>query len=872
MTSLARLLALTAVVASAACEAEQQPAAARNLDRAEDVAFLCLRQGISGVEGAALADCTSEPPERETEGFDLFAFVTLSSSGEVAVVRLPNDSGISGSVLDLDVRVPLPTGVAVGDLPGPIVAPDGGVVAYVGNRGAATPYISVVDGAVAYGDVPAPTDRIDLPGPAHALALSSSGDRLYAAVPSISSLVVVDISVAPGTVVLQIPLGPIPASDGDADADADGDTDVDAGGDAGADGDADTDADGDTDAGGDAGADGDADGDFDGGADGDADADGDQDADVRLGEVLEIGGIAVSTGEAGDVVYVALRNASSVAEVDLATSAVSYLDIGAPSERLALVPPAPTGRPDRGGPWLYVVTGGGGDVLVVDLTAREVVDLAGDDPLADRPGIDVPGIAQDVLIIEPTAEICGNGEDDDHDREDDEDDCQDVDSDWQDTAATGVFALVASSDGAIYVITVQDEWQPVAGSLLPTLCLDESGTVFSETDEDGEVRPGCLRHTYRGAIDARDTIPFLPDPPSLDFEDLVQDLGATAPADDFPRMEGYTVNRRVDEDRPPEDRRQSYGVFLDWSHPERARSDAWRLVYEGIIPGSERASGNVEEPDGEGRAVFLDRSASFCQLGVCGHEDCGPVADRLIILSSPEPIDPEVDCSVYEVPADGDAEGLEYRIVRTHEHQLILEPVREAGMPPLPTQECFPYAVSYLIRANGYWVVEGQVTGLLHRRRAFGDDEVCVDDPLWETCPEPTCDIGEYASPEEEPLRRTGMDGDVRCLLNGRALYGQPFANPYFCFQLAQPLCEDRAPELCEVGEDGETLIFPTPRGTTLSFEVEGGFRGVRIEVGTFPRTLRWSPADRSVYAIDQSELGLVQVDLDSFSAVASYR
>jgi hypothetical protein len=351
-----------------------------------------------------------------------------------------------------------------------------------------------------------------------------------------------------------------------------------------------------------------------------------------------------------------------------------------------------------------------------------------------------------------------------------------------------------------------------------------------------------------------------------------QALGISEPGAELPRMEGYAVRRTAAADALDEDQTQTFGFFLDWSHPDRARSDRWSMVYEGALPGSGRASGDVAAPAAESEyALFRDRAASFCEVGVCGMSDCPSTVDHLVILDDPSPLPgSEVDCSPWRAPADGSEwPGLEYRIRMATDTVLQIEPLPERrGAPPLPDPECFPYAVAYEVRAAGYWVLVGDEVGLLHRRQAGewldldGDGELdgraCEDEPVEQPCGQVTCDTASY-EPGADPLQRTALEGSPSCLLTGRVPRAGVFANPFFCFNLLAPECGGLADDEC------------LPRDTSFVWDVRGGFSEASVEVGDLPGSMRWNPGNGSVYVLDQSSLGLVQVDFDSLSVVQSY-
>jgi hypothetical protein len=73
----------------------------------------------------------------------------------------------------------------------------------------------------------------------------------------------------------------------------------------------------------------------------------------------------------------------------------------------------------------------------------------------------------------------------------------------------------------------------------------------------------------------------------------------------------------------------------------------------------------------------------------------------------------------------------------------------------------------------------------------------------------------------------------------------------------------------CDVAEAEE--VFPTPRDSVYSFTVAGGFRGVRVSTGSLPGTMRFNEGNRSLYVVDRSDLGLIQVSTTLLTVVTNY-
>jgi hypothetical protein len=137
-----------------------------------------------------------------------------------------------------------------------------------------------------------------------------------------------------------------------------------------------------------------------------------------------------------------------------------------------------------------------------------------------------------------------------------------------------------------------------------------------------------------------------------------------------------------------------------------------------------------------------------------------------------------------------------------------------------------------------------------------------MDEDYVASCGEVTCDMS-----GGDALQPIGWTGDPRCLLMGRAREGEVFANPFYCLAVRPGLCDDRAGTHCDDPEE----VFPSVRDSWMRWSVRGGFVERRVEVGSLPGTLRYNPGDGQLYAVDRSDQGLVEVDLDTLRVVRSY-
>jgi hypothetical protein len=477
------------------------------------------------------------------------------------------------------------------------------------------------------------------------------------------------------------------------------------------------------------------------------------------------------------------RGTGRVAEIEWdgadALTVRRAIDLPGPAVAFSIEPPEGESPDLVAGRWVYVADGRSGGVSVLDAESLAPIDISAYDPYEWRSQIVFDGLARDVVLArvalpDPAGRL-------------------------PDPARLhGVFAFLVSSAGNLYVADVEDRHNPACW---------RSGTA----GEGAYDEAACPRHVLRSAVADADG-PAWSAPPALYQAEDARVRFEGRPPPEFPRPSGW--DDTVDD-------RDTYGVRFD-PNRRRAVDQTWTLTYEGEIPWADGNGGNVE-----GDGWLQDRAVPFCRRGVLD-------GDSLVVLDPPSPIDDRTDCDAWEFGAD--AVGLEYRIAEAYGDRLRLETVRDGA--PLPTEECFPFAVRYRIRAAGQWIVRGTSSGFQHHV-VEGAGGRCVEDPA--DCPLPS-------NCSDDPP-------DPRCLHVGRAHEGRLFRNPFLCFTI----------------ESGSS---PTPSGLRYEYAATGGFAALSLDVGRLPvaaaadATRRSGPA---LLVIDSSSYGLSRVDLDGFGITDSW-
>jgi len=448
------------------------------------------------------------------------------------------------------------------------------------------------------------------------------------------------------------------------------------------------------------------------------------------------------------------------------------------------------------GRWIYAADGRSGGVMVLDAETLRTLDLALRDPLEWRAELFVPGVAQDVVV--GRVALANPPETPNPD------------------VLHGTFAFLVSSIGEVYVADIEDRSDPGCWA----------GGVVGEGEYLGD-RPGtkiCPRHVLRSASappappPAGTTpaqVPSWSSAPTLTQATEAMVPYTEAPPAIFPRFRDFSA---TDDWGNP-----TYGVRFD-PDPRRALNQTWTIEYEGVLPYTDGTAGNVEA-----EGWLTDRAMPFCARGVLA-------GDHLTILDAPAPLDPTADCDAYG--GEEDEERREYRIAEARTDRLRLEAL--SGGAPLPTEECYPYAVRYRIRVSGQWLVQGSAIPFQHH--GVEDGGVCVESPDAAACPVPRdC--------TEEPA------GDFRCLNRARATEGEVFRNPWICFVM-------------------ESGTNPTPRGLRYELKAVGGFEPLVATAGDLPvaavldASRRTGPA---LLVLDAATDGLSRIDLDGFEVTDSW-
>ena len=212
-------------------------------------------------------------------------------------------------------------------------------------------------------------------------------------------------------------------------------------------------------------------------------------------------------------------------------------------------------------------------------------------------------------------------------------------------------------------------------------------------------------------------------------------------------------------------------VGFDLHAPRAHATQVWNVTYEGVLPWFASRRGRLqchapdkkaidcEVGDDASHLELFDSSVGFCNGGAQG-EDMAPAGDILEITDDmPDLGDPywstvvgvcsRADCEevfgTIQAPRvldGGRPVGRDVVIEKSYQGRLSLRNTvstkRDAsgGERHVPMACCFPYPVSYTIRAGNQWIVTGQVSGFAHRlipdpnaKTSNATDQACVVSP-----------------------------------------------------------------------------------------------------------------------------------------------
>lgn len=349
-------------------------------------------------------------------------------------------------------------------------------------------------------------------------------------------------------------------------------------------------------------------------------------------------------------------------------------------------------------------------------------------------------------------------------------------------------------------VTGEDE--DTGGAFVDIMVTAMDGTITSIRALTGEEPSHTLTILEQDPADSKTS------KPKLYVDDEEVELGYT-PRAEYPNMGDLSIST------PDETTgmRDYYGIrfneMVAWHTTEN-----WRIIFEGIIPGTEELSGVLRNE------TRLDvPAADLCNLGVMP-------GDKLIIR-----FDADLDCGQYK------GDSFEYMIAKAGQDWLELDPESpgvdaEGAEIPLPAYACFRGPLKLEIRVSDF-LVTGSSSGFIHNVDAGPEG----------------CFVPEDADPLLTGRARMAEipDGKAisQCPINrdNRNIVLRTFSNPFFSFDLFPPCLQD---------EEGRiSLISEVRRDLTWKFASYTGFEKEQIYLGGLPTVMEFIPAIERLMILD---------------------
>ncbi|MBN2340792.1 MAG: hypothetical protein JXX29_11405 [Deltaproteobacteria bacterium] len=501
--------------------------------------------------------------------------------------------------------------------------------------------------------------------------------------------------------------------------------------------------------------------------------------------------------------------------------------------------------------WMYIVENEKGGVIVLDLESGELVEInAWDITATDMYSMELPGIAKKVKLAR-FSETLPEGEKP------------------EPLTFNGTIALISTTRATLFVadVSIDDDFTDDIANYSSYSHSLRSSTLWYEDPEDDEDDDGEQDMIYP---EVGDDVQLIGDEDHLSYDDPFAPL-TTVSDSDIDSVAIAAANCSGDQtDFRMVQTEDTQNVYFRCDRRMSVR-DTWQLMYQGLLDIS--GVGILKDASTASNFIDLkDEYKDFCSAGLLGPAgddlwgvypkpvdtdssvDTEPAADTdtavdpadlddvhsdpaglfarfrgypgdiVEITSDPAPFIPETDCSAWE---DEDKRSW-YQVVGIVDSNTV----RLAAFPdtslyaPLPTKECFGEVLTYQVRARDSWVLTGQATGFLSE--------------------------GSMVNGQCVPWRDETSNG----WNSGRVFEGAIFENLYLKFYLN---------EVIDLGRDLTKDSFDV---LGFIFETINGFTPMGVTIGQDITDIEVAP-NNNIVIIDQSSKGMILFDLlDTFKPV----
>ncbi len=394
----------------------------------------------------------------------------------------------------------------------------------------------------------------------------------------------------------------------------------------------------------------------------------------------------------------------------------------------------------------------------------------------------------------------------------------------------GAFLTVATLGGVVHFVDVYDQDATCRGGDI--MCVDDPATGVSDLFIQRH-RPRISSSVVSVALQRNPAV-------SINGASSTYTIDGTTPSvlapslSPLPAVGEMPCPERMDTMFPSE----GDPMICAFADPWDGTTQAWFATYEGTLPSSNSALGQLEN-GADGPALTLSQNL-FCNVGVLGRENVdgltGPesgYAGDLLVVTSELDFDAGTACEERFLDRDGNLKLIDIPIVRSESQRLLLAQSARSGVSFADVLGCFNGRISFEVRSQGAYTVVGSASGFVHRvsKDAQG-----------------LCIVNE----------NDGVTGD------SRARHGQVLDNGLIRFQLAQPQ---------PVDENGDVFEYPTrEEEVELSFAVVGFPSKLRIDTGNLPVAVEYNRGDGRMYAVDESAGALHRISTEAVSIVRTFR
>lgn len=435
----------------------------------------------------------------------------------------------------------------------------------------------------------------------------------------------------------------------------------------------------------------------------------------------------------------------------------------------------------------------------------------------------------------------------------------------------GVFLATAMIDGFVRISDVYDLDAPCRGS-------DACGGIGLASDQAAYIRRHRLRAGFGLETTINDTLVAVFEGPQVNAANgSIVRIGNDGNAAPEPSLTDVACPTGMGAVFPANRLEGDPSLICTQLDPFSAPVELWTAGWQGLLPGTSRADGNLGE--GEAGETVLESTVDFCRRGVvgstesqavpAGEPEAGYTGDLLAITSllPAETLEMDEVCrSVVGIASAGETpHPILVPIRRAYSHAPDLWGAYEGRLvmaddaPILDDETGAPRAgvtlaealrclgeelVSFDVRSHQAYTVSGSRTGVLHRV-IEGTDGLCT------------------------------IDTTAPRLHTHRAFLGQPFANTRIALRIAvqgEGAGLPRAGSVLRFRVGIVSAGFTSASDAQLWFDLGFVNSSTSARYNVLPSDVIWSDMLQRTFIIEPQRRGLVELDTPGFTIVSGTR